>query len=154
MDNFYCSFFGHRKVDGKEEVFEILLKEIENLIVEKGVKNFYFGGFGDFDDLAHKATSLLMKKHTSIKRIYVLTDERHLRIKVRPKYISQENYEDVVYFQLENNYWYTRIYFRNREIIKRSNYAIFYCKEEENSGAYKILKFAKSNKITIKNLFK
>ena len=27
-------------------------------------------------------------------------------------------------------------------------------KEEENSGAYKILKFAKSNKTTIKNLFK
>ena len=29
----------------------------------------------------------------------------------------------------------------------------FYCKEEENSGAYKILKFAKSNKIDGKNLY-
>ena len=50
--------------------------------------------------------------------------------------------------------FYSRIYFRNCEIIDHSDYCVF-CVDEnaDNSGALKALKYAKKKKKTLTNIF-
>ena len=132
-----CSFFGHREIEVTEELTEKLRNKIEDLILNESYTNFMFGGFGMFDDLCHKVVSELKEKYNFIKRIYCLEDERYLRVSKRPHYLTNEDYEEFIYLPLKYDYWYTRIYFRNCEIINQSDFVIFYVKNTENSGAYK-----------------
>ncbi|MBQ7348758.1 MAG: hypothetical protein IJW47_02060, partial [Clostridia bacterium] len=113
---------------------------------------FLFGGFGDFDAICHKTVTQLKNKHPYIKRVYCLTDQRFLNKNKRPKYLKDEDYEDFIYLPLDFDFWYTRIYYRNCEMIKKSNYVIFYVEERKNSGAFKALKFAIRNKTEYINL--
>ena len=130
-----CSFFGHRDI----EVTEHLQKVLKNMLKEKIVKDnytvFYFGGFGDFDDLCYKLITELKKEFNDIKRIFCLTDYKYSTKPIN-KFTDKE-YEEVVYFDLEFNWWYKRIYYRNLEIINRSDYVIFYVNKTKESGAYK-----------------
>lgn len=145
-----CAFFGHRKIDNSKNIKEQLMYILENLIKNQGYRIFLFGGFGDFDKLCHEVVSALKLKYTYLKRIYFLTDVRFLSKSIN----NQKNeYEEFVYPDLKYDYWYTRIYFRNREIINRSDFVIFYANKIETSGAYKALKYAKKIKRKFYNLY-
>ena len=148
-----CSFFGHRKIAEKQSVYVEVKKEIRKLIIEKNVNVFYFGKFGDFDEICHKAVSSLKKEFSFIKRIFVFHDERFINKTRRPKYIKDDEYEDFIYFNLSYNYWYSRIYYRNCEMIKHSDIVIFYCKNDLTSGSYKALTYAKKTKKPFINLY-
>ncbi len=137
-----CSFFGHSNISQDKEVERKLLILIEKLIVEEGYNLFYFGGFGDFDTICYKVVSALRQKYKHVKRVFCLTEEKYLSPSKRPKWLQEEEYEEFIYFTLENNYWYKRIYFRNCEIIKRSELIIFFVKNEGESGARKALNYA------------
>ncbi len=144
-----CSCFGHRDILITSEL-EISVKSIiVNLIENEKVSIFYFGGFGDFDALCHRIVSELMGKYCDIKRIFCLSDERHLRLSKRPKFLSDTDYEEFIYLPLKYDYWYTRIYYRNLEIMDASDFIIFYVINNENSGAYKCYKYAIKNKLNI-----
>lgn len=146
-----CCFFGHRKITTTENLIEKLSKEIERLIVNENCTRFLFGGFGEFDELCFQtAKKLKSEKYNFINLTYCCTDEKDLRRKKISAYYSK--FDNVIYLPLDFDYWYTRIYYRNLEIIKNSNFAIFYVTNTENSGAYKILTYAKTQKITIINL--
>lgn len=145
--NNVCSFFGHRKIDKTIELENKLKDIIEDLIVNKQVGIFYFGGFGDFDDLCWQIVSEAKKIHSEIKRIYCLSDPRHLRASKRSKWLKDEDYEEFVYLDLNFDWWYQRIYYRNCEMINQSDYIIFYVRNTENSGAYKALQYAKRKKV-------
>ena len=140
-----CSFFGHRKIVIDDNLINFLHQHIEWLIIN-GFDTFYFGGFGEFDDLCYIIVSKLKKEYSHIKRIFCLSDRKHLNPKKRPSYLNAEEYEDFLYFELDFDYWYQRIYFRNCEIIKNSDYIIFFVTNTENSGANKALDFAKKIK--------
>ncbi len=43
-----CCFFGHRKIPKKPDIEERLYREIENLIVNRGVFIFLFGSKSEF----------------------------------------------------------------------------------------------------------
>lgn len=151
MDNINkktCSFFGHRHIEYSEEFMQSIESTVDELL-KKGVTSFYFGGFGDFDDYCHKAVTKARQNNLQIKRIYCLQDEILTNPKKRPKFLSDENYESFEYFPPEFEYWYKRIYYRNIEIIKRSDFSIFYIRNTENSGAYKALSYARRSKTTI-----
>lgn len=139
-----CSFFGHRKVE--EDIDERIKEKVEDLIVSQGVEIFLFGGFGEFDELCHKIVSTLKLKYPQIKRCFCLIDERHLQKAKRPKYLLDEDYEEFLYLPLEYDYWYTRIYYRNCEMIDKSDYIVFYAMEKKESGAYKALTYARKKK--------
>jgi len=147
-----CSVFGHSKIEITEELGNKLLETFKDLI-EKGCENFYFGGFGMFDELCHKIVSELKLTYSHIKRIFCLSDPRHLRINKRPKWLKSENYEDFVYLDLDFDWWYQRIYYRNCAMIDKSDIVLFYVEELKNSGAYKAFKYAKQKKKSIINLF-
>ena len=49
------------------------------MIKSKGCHIFYFGEFGDFDDICYKIVSELKIIYPKIERVYVATDEKALR---------------------------------------------------------------------------
>ncbi|MBO5102576.1 MAG: hypothetical protein J6C13_00610 [Clostridia bacterium] len=144
-----CSFFGHREVNlTKSEI--IKLKDlIITLVKEKGFNIFLFGGFGEFDALCLKLVTELKEEYPNIKRIYCLENEKYLK----KKYKLNNFYDEVIYLPVDFDYWYTRIYYRNIEIIKHSDLIVFYAEERKDSGAYKALKFAKSIKKPFINIY-
>ncbi len=147
-----CSIFGHRKIETDINLQE-LKNVLKNLISERNVDTFYFGGFSEFDDLCHSVISQLKNEFPHIKRVFCLSDERHLRITKRPKWLKDEDYEDFIYLPLSFDWWYQRIYYRNCAMIDDSDFVLFYVTEKENSGAYKAYKYAKSKKKNIINIY-
>ena len=144
----YCSFFGHRSVQNENLIEEKLLAIIEKIIIEENITNFLFGGFSDFDTICNKIVSKLQNKYTFIKKIFCYSDEMDLkRIKDLTKY------DELLFLPVVFNYWYTRIYYRNCEMIKKSDIIIFYVENRENSGAYKMYGYAQKSKKRILNVF-
>lgn len=146
-----CSFFGHRNIESNDDLKSRLINIVERLIKDNfGI--FYFGGFGEFDDMCYKVVTELKKKYPHIRRVFCLYDTRHKRIDRRPEWLRVEEYEEYIYLDIDYDYWYTRIYYRNIEIINRSDFVIFYAKDIATSGAYKALKYAISRKVKFINL--
>ena len=107
---------------------------------------FYFGGYGDFDNLCHKIVTKVRdeKPELEIRRIYCVSQERYLRKSVR--YFNREDYEEIIYLIPSFGGWYKSIYFRNCAMIDKSDLVIFYAESKENSGAYKAYKYAKKKR--------
>lgn len=149
--NFYktCSVFGHREIEITYELKVKLKNTFIDLITNKNVGIFYFGGFGQFDKLCWEIITELQLQFPYIKRIYVCENENYVnRPHKRPKWLNFEDYEEIIYFSLDFDYWYTRIYYRNIAIIEHSDFNIFYILNSENSGAYKAFTYAKKHKKT------
>ena len=148
-----CSFFGHRQITNTEELRKAVTALVEKLIVEKGYAIFLFGGFGEFDELCYKAVSHLKEKYPQVRRIYCVHDEKYLLERKRPIYLRKADYEEFIYVPLRFDYWYKRIYYRNCEMIEKSDYVIFYAENRGDSGANKALAYAKRHKKDYVNLF-
>lgn len=140
-----CSFFGHRRIEETEELRATTTAEIMKA-VDFGCRIFYFGGYGDFDELCYKiVTETAQKKpELGIKRIYCVSQERYLIKKCR--YFDREDYDEIVYLSPSFDWWYTSIYYRNCAMIDDSDYVIFYAEERRESGAYKTYKYAQKKK--------
>ncbi len=147
-----CSFFGHRELNITDNLKSHLKATLEYLISTENFDTFYFGGLGSFDELCYKTISDLKLRYPHIKRIFCLYDLRHTRESKRPAYLKNQEYEEYVYLHLNFDYWYTRIYYRNCEIIKQSDFINFYVQNSENSGAYKTMQYAIKNKKGYLNL--
>ena len=152
MNDKICSFFGHREITITEDLKERIREVLDKMIKSENFTIFYFGGFGMFDDLCWQIVTELKDKYTYIKRVFCLSDPRHQRISKRPKCLRNEDYEEFVYLDLDFDWWYTRIYYRNCEIVNQSDFIMFYAKDIERSGAYKIYQYAKKNKKSLINL--
>ena len=139
-----CSFFGHREIEITDELYAITVAAIEKALVF-GCRIFYFGGYGEFDELYYKIVTEIKEKNSElkIKRVYCVPQERYLR---KGRRFKRENYEEVVYLVPTFEGWYKSIYFRNCAMIDESDFIIFYAEERENSGAYKVYKYAKKKK--------
>lgn len=142
-----CSFFGHQKINIDERL-KTKLKEIAEQLILDGFTTFFFGGFSNFDELSRQTITELKQKYPHIKRIFYLYN---------PKQYKQIKAEDVdcdelIYPDLEFDWWYKRIYFRNVEMIKNSDFIIFYVKNTQNSGAYKAYKYAIKKKKNFLNI--
>lgn len=147
-----CSFFGHREIElTKTQLFR-LKQLIEVLIVEYKIDTFYFGGLSLFDETCYFITSELKKKYPCINRIFCLYNPQHVREHKRPQWLKDLHFEKVVYLPLEFDWWYNRIYYRNLEIINRSDVVVFLAYANERSGAYKAYCYARNKKKIIYNL--
>lgn len=148
----YCSVFGHAKIQDTEELRKIIKLTFKDMIISKNVRNFYFGGFGKFDEICWEIITELKSQFNDVKRIFCLSDPRHKNSSKRPSWIKTNDYEEIIYFDLDYDYWYTRIYYRNCEIINHSDYVVFFVEHMGNSGAYKTMKYAIKKKKNIINL--
>lgn len=59
-----CFLVGHR--EASSEILPVLIKAVEQHIVESGVTEFIVGNYGDFDRMAAKAVIEAKKQHTEI----------------------------------------------------------------------------------------
>ncbi|MBQ8350895.1 MAG: hypothetical protein IJY20_02475 [Clostridia bacterium] len=111
--------------------------------VDFGCRIFYFGGYGDFDDLCYQIVTKIQEENPDlyIERIYCVSQERYLRKCVR--YFDRTRYDKIIYLMPSFEGWYKSIYFRNCAMIDESAYVIFYAEVRENSGAYKAYQYAK-----------
>ena len=122
-----CCVFGHRKIEGEEEL-EIKLTEVmENLIVNENVDTFLFGSKSEFDDLCREVLAEQKEKYPHIKRVYVRGEF---------PYIS-EDYEKGLLQWCEETYFPEgaikagrAVYVeRNREMIDKSDICVVYFRE-------------------------
>lgn len=152
MNNKICSFFGHKEITITEDLKNRIRGILDQMIKNENFTVFYFGGFGMFDDLCWQIITELKDKYMHIKRVFCLVDPRHQRISKRPKCLKVEDYEEFIYLDLEFDWWYTRIYYRNCEIVNQSDFIVFYANDVASSGAYKIYQYAKKNRKNLINL--
>ena len=132
MDNIYSlCVFGHRNMTFTEQDEIDLYNLFEDFIINKKVGIF------------------------NIKRVYICEDYKFIsRPQKRPKWLKDEDYETFEYFDMEYTGFYSRIYFRNCEIIDHSDYCVFCIDENaEYSGALKALQYAKKNHKEIINTY-
>ena len=121
--------------------------------VDGGCRDFYFGGYGNFDKLCLEIVTKIKEERPEleIRRIYCVPQERYLRKRVR--YFKREDYDEITYLMPSFEGWYKSIYFRNCAMIDRSDLVIFYAEIRENSGAYKAYKYAKRKNKEMVNLW-
>ncbi|MBE7082611.1 MAG: hypothetical protein E7378_02940 [Clostridiales bacterium] len=143
-----CSVFGHRDIEeDNKDLKEKLYLVFEDLITNKNVKYFYFGGFGDFDYLCNMVVADLQKKYPFIKRYYVCDDYKYIdRPRKRPLWLKEEDYDELIYFEMRYKGFYKRIYFRNCEIIEHSDYVVFHIRHQNSSGTFKAFEYAQRSK--------
>ena len=151
MEDLICSFFGHREIDITKELQNSLISTVMQLI-EKGFNNFYFGGFGEFDNLCYAIVTNLQQQYPNIKRTFCYVDKRWQGEPKRPSWLTKNNYEEIIYLQPSFDYWYQQIYYRNCAMIDNSQYVVFYVENSENSGAYKAMQYAIKTKKQLLNL--
>ena len=140
-----CSFFGHRDVNITSELYATTTAEILKS-VDFGCRVFYFGGYGDFDDLCYRIVTKIKEENPLLllKRVYCVSQERYLRKSTR--YFRREDYDEIIYLVPSFEGWYKSIYFRNCAMIDKSDIVVFYAEERENSGAFKAYQYAKKKK--------
>lgn len=140
-----CSFFGHRELVVTKELTVATAAAIQRA-VDDGCRVFYFGGYGQFDELCYQIVTALKKGNPAlqIKRIYCVSQEKYLYKKVR--YFNREDYDEVVFLPPAFSGWYKSIYYRNCAMIDNSDYVVFYVENRENSGAYKTYRYAQRKK--------
>ena len=123
-----CSFFGHRTINETEELKIRLFKIIERLITEENVDTFLFGSKSKFNDLCHEIVSQIKEEYPHIKRIYV-----------RAEYpVISDSYQEYLLKSYEDTYYPESIIGsgravyveRNCEMIKKSQFCIFYYNED------------------------
>lgn len=148
--NKICAFFGHRTIMEKDNIGKSLFELIKNLIECEGFSTFLFGSFGDFDSLCYSIVTALKTQYPHIKRILYVVNKSYLKTYLKKNVGSL--YEEVVFPELDFDFWYTRIYYRNCYMIDISDLIIFYATVDINSGAYKALKYAVKKKTPFINL--
>ena len=147
-----CAFFGHKSINNRTEIELKVKKLIIDLIINKGVKLFYFGGLGEFDDLCFSIVNELKSNNSNLKTAFCYSDDNEL-LRLKRQHLSlNKQYDNYVYFPLKYNYWYYRILYRNYEIINASDYIIFYVEEDRQGGALSALNYAKKLKKQIYNV--
>lgn len=144
QENIICSFFGHRNIEVTNKLCELVSTEISKALA-LGCRTFYFGGYGDFDELCYNIVTSIKKEKADldIKRVYCVPRENDLR---KSTLHHSDRYDQITYLMPVFAGWYKSIYFRNCAMIDESTVIIFYAEEREGSGAYKAYKYAKRKK--------
>jgi hypothetical protein len=144
-NNKICSFFGHRTINITDELYAITKAEIEKSIA-LGCRIFYFGGYGEFDNLCHQIVTKIKDERAELhlQRIFCVPTEKDLRRASR--WLKDTACDKIEYLIPKFNGWYRSIYFRNCAMIDNSEVIIFYAENRESSGAYKAYCYAKMKK--------
>lgn len=151
LNVFTVSFFGHRYIDNSANIEKQLDKLIKSLITEKEYVEFLVGRDGDFDLLVASCISRAKKE---------LFDSNSSLIWVQPyptaNYVKNQSafdsyYDEIEVFDEVKAHPKAAFTLRNRYMLNRSNYAIFFV-ENNFGGAYNALKYAEKTNIKHINL--
>lgn len=126
-DDKKCCFFGHRSIKETDNLKSSLQSIVEELIVKKGVKTFYFGSKSSFNDLCLDIVSGLKEKYQDIRRIYVRAEFPHIDDDYK-NYLLKF-YDDTYYPEHMLNSGRAAYVERNQEMINHSDICVVYYDE-------------------------
>ena len=136
------TFFGHSDFKGNDEFEKIILDLLEEKIGDN-VAEIYLGGYGNFDAFAYKCCKKYKQNHSNVSLVFVTP------------YLNFENsnlmYDYVIYPEIEDKPLRFAITYRNRYMVEKAEYIIFYLNREWG-GAYQSYKYAKQKKKDLLNL--
>lgn len=135
-----CSLFGHRDMWGEDDFDEKLEMAIGYAIENLGIWEFWVGGYGKFDFFASLALRKMKKRYPNIRVILVLAylDKSFDEV---DKQFNKQTYDEIVYPPLESVPQRYAIVARNKWMVDRSDYIIFYV-NCSFGGAVKMLEYA------------
>lgn len=140
-----CFFIGHRDVS--DDVFSLLIMEIEKHIIDFGVTEFIVGCYGNFDHLAAKAVNFAKKKHQDVLLSILLAyhpAERSVHI---PEGADISFYP----FELKKVPRRLNIVRANKYAVDHSDYLIAYV-DHPGSNSQNLLEYAKRKGLHVTNL--
>ena len=182
LENYKCSFFGHRKIEITEELKEKLNYIIEDLIAFNNVATFLFGSRSEFNDLCHRIVTELKSKYPHIKRIaytcqnesgFLESEKEHWE-RVYKSVLKKEAhllfYEEEYHHKTKYSAGKASYVERNQAMITNSDYCVFYYNQnykpelrkhskqdfshyQPKSGTAIAYTYAKAKKKNIINLF-
>ena len=138
-----CTFFGHR--DCPEEICTRLFEELEKLIKDRGVYQFYVGQQGMFDEHVRHALRRLRLRYPHIRCTVVLAYHPDNK----EKYINV----DTLYPEaMENTPLKYAIDRRNRWMLEHADVVVCYVRHSFG-GAAKYMQLARKKGKEVRNLF-
>ncbi|MBR5572140.1 MAG: hypothetical protein IKV99_05805 [Oscillospiraceae bacterium] len=130
-----CFFIGHRETG--EEIFPLLLREVEKHITAYGVTEFVVGNYGGFDRMAARAVIDAKQRHPHVSLSLLLPYHPAEHPVVLPAGFDDSYYPD----GMEHTPRRFAIVQANRRMISCSDYLIAYVWHPA-SNAEKILNYA------------
>ena len=128
-----CTFFGHRRVP--KEIEPTLRSTLIDLIENHDVKLFYVGNNGEFDEM-------VLRQLRDLSKTYPIT--YHVVLAYMPE--KQREFDTIDYSEtilpdgIENVPKRFAIDYRNRWMIRQSDYVVTYVTNDIGSGAAKYKK--------------
>lgn len=142
------AFFGHRILRcDREKLKKELNILIENMVLQ-GCDCYYFGGYGQFDELSYEVVSGLKERYPSIIRVYVRPYYEELPKAIENIYL--QSYEKCEYFKNSARGKY-QIIGRNFCMVDYCDMCVFYV--GERGGAKLVLDYAIKKKKKYINLY-
>ncbi len=147
MNMLVCSFTGHREIEKEDRPsVEKRTREVIDLLIARGVREFITGGAVGFDLLCAKLI-LEAKKYADIRLTLAIP------CKNQEKYYNKEDkelYEKVVKgadktVTLSEHYFRGCMHIRNRYMVDNSDFLVSYCIKTEG-GSYYTRCYALENK--------
>ena len=139
--NKICSFIGHKDLFITDTLLENIRNTIIDLIENENIKDFYCGGYGNFDNTI--ASLLKELKSTYGIRSYLVTAYINPLVEKKLKYIERRNiYDEIIYPELENIPLKFAIKKRNEWIVDHSDIIVTYV-DHNWGGAATTLNYAK-----------
>ena len=150
-----CAFFGHRRISECDKALDKIGRAVRYLIEKHEVDIFLFGSKSEFNNLCHDAVSELKKIYPHIVRVgyaclgesFVLEKERErwerMCCNISGAYCAANAVDDEC--EYDNKYTAGRAGYveRNRAMIDRSDYCIFYYDSQYRPPARKSCKRAR-----------
>lgn len=145
MDTYTVSFFGHRKLDSPILIEEQLEAIVLNLLSTKAYLEFLVGRDGDFDLLAasviHRCKRTFRNDNSSLVWVmpYPTAEYRDNESAFRAYYDEIE-----ICSEASGKHFKTAFQLRNRNMIDRSDLAVFYV-QRKSSGAWQTLEYVRKH---------
>lgn len=163
-----CCFIGHRKIEETPALIQRLTDIIQMLIEEKGVHTFLFGDKSEFNSLCLSVVTAWKETYPHIQRIYVRAAYPWVSDTYK-KYLL-DSYDDTYYPTAIENSGKAAYVERNRQMLDRSDFCVFYydesylpprrksskkdmCTYQPKSGTRLAYLYAEKNGLMIFNVF-
>lgn len=152
MNTYTVSFFGHREINNPSEIEIKLEKIIRNIIEQKEYVDFLVGRDGEFDQLVSSTIRRITAIYSYGNSSHILVLP-YVKAEYRDNQKSYLDYYDEVEVCAESSaaHYKTAIFVRNMNMVDRSDLVVCYI-QHNSGGAYKSVRYAKSNGVKIYNL--
>lgn len=142
LNTYTVSFFGHKRIYNQLRLDQVLDSLILQLLREHSYVEFLVGRDGDFDQLVSSAIK-------RCQRAFGNHNSSHTWVMPYPTSFFRENEEDcyAYYDEIEiceassAKHFKEAFRSRNRDMIDRSDFAVFYVESSEG-GAYQTMQYA------------